>query len=226
VPESMSNPIECVHINTIGTLNVLAAAAEAKVKKLCFSSSCAVYGDSPENPKHEDMLPQPESPYAETKLAGEYYCDMYTQQRWLETACLRYFNVYGPRQDPNSAYAAAIPIFAKRAIENKALTIFGDGEQTRDFINVKDVVAANVFLATHKAATGVFNVGSGTSVCINDLAQRIRENVNPDVAIEYAPERPGDIKHSSAAIDKLKTLGWQPQTAFVQGLKGTLEYFK
>ena len=226
VPESMANPIECVHTNTIGTLNVLAAAAEANVKKLCFSSSCAVYGDSPENPKHEDMLPQPKSPYSETKLAGEHYCSMYDEQGWLKTACLRYFNVFGPRQDPTSVYAAAIPIFANRALSGKPLTIFGDGKQTRDFINVKDVVAANVFLAEHPEATGAFNTGSGRSITIEELAEGIVHYLQSDSPIEFAGERPGDIRHSSASIDKFRALGWQPAVDFNTGLHQTLDFFR
>lgn len=226
VPESMANPVECVHVNTIGTLNVLSAAAEAGVKKLCFSSTCAVYGDSPEVPKHEDMTPQPKSPYAETKLSGEHYCAMYDEQDWLNTACLRYFNVYGPRQNPESVYAAAIPIFACRALAGKPVVVFGDGEQTRDFIHVKDVVAANVFLAEHPEATGVFNAGAGRSVTINELARQILQNLETDATLEYADKRPGDIRHSSSSIDKLRALGWEPKTAFSEGLRQTLDHFR
>lgn len=147
VSESMQKPKECVEINTQGTLTVLEEAVRAGAKKLLFSSSAAVYGDSPKLPKTEDMLPEPKSPYAVTKLDGEYYCRMFHNEGWLKTACMRYFNVFGPRQDPKSQYAAAVPIFIDKALRNEPITIFGDGLQTRDFIYVKDVVAANVFLA-------------------------------------------------------------------------------
>ena len=142
VPESMQKPVECNEINTTGTLVVLEEAARAGVKKLVFSSSAAIYGDNPVTPKVETMLPEPKSPYAITKLDGEYYCGMFTREGRLPTACLRYFNVFGPRQDPKSQYAAAVPIFIDRAMKNEPITIYGDGEQTRDFIYVKDIVAA------------------------------------------------------------------------------------
>ncbi|MHC5141574.1 MAG: NAD-dependent epimerase/dehydratase family protein, partial [Planctomycetota bacterium] len=170
VPESMDKPIECVEINTQGTLNVLQEAAAAGVQKLCFSSSAANYGDNPTVPKLETMIPEPKSPYAVTKLDGEYYCKMFSDEGWLQTACMRYFNVFGPRQDPGSAYAAAIPIFIHKAIRNEPITIFGDGEQTRDFIYVKDIVAANVYLAENADLTGVFNVAYGKRQTINDIA--------------------------------------------------------
>ncbi len=148
VPESMQKPVECNEINTTGTLVVLEEAARAKVKKLVFSSSAAIYGDNPVTPKIETMLPEPKSPYAITKLDGEFYCGMFAGEGRLATACLRYFNVFGPRQDPKSQYAAAVPIFIDRAVKHQPITIYGDGEQTRDFIYVKDIVAANVFFAT------------------------------------------------------------------------------
>ena len=161
VPESMQKPVECAETNTIGTLVVLEEAARAKVKKLVLSSSAAIYGDNPVVPKIETMLPEPKSPYAISKLDGEFYCRMFAAEGRLQTACLRYFNVFGPRQNPRSQYAAAVPIFIDRALKNKPITIFGDGEQTRDFIYVQDVVAANVFFATQSPATGVFNVACG-----------------------------------------------------------------
>ena len=145
VPESMAKPIECNEINTTGTLVVLEEAAKAGVKKLILSSSAAIYGDNPVVPKVETMLAEPKSPYAITKLDGEFYCKMFADEGRLPTACLRYFNVFGPRQDPQSQYAAAVPIFIDRAVKNLPITIYGDGEQTRDFIYVKDIVAANVF---------------------------------------------------------------------------------
>ncbi|MFZ9011629.1 MAG: SDR family oxidoreductase [Anaerohalosphaeraceae bacterium] len=225
VPESMDKPIECVEINTQGTLNVLQEAAAAGVQKLCFSSSAANYGDNPTVPKLETMIPEPKSPYAVTKLDGEYYCKMFSDEGWLQTACMRYFNVFGPRQDPGSAYAAAIPIFIHKAIRNEPITIFGDGEQTRDFIFVKDIVAANVYLAEHADLTGVFNVAYGKRQTINDIAKKIIQLTNSSSKIEYAPPRAGDVKHSQASIDKITQAGFTPGASFDEGLLKTIEYF-
>ena len=218
VPESMDKPIE-------GTLNVLQEAASAGVKKLCFSSSAANYGDNPTVPKLETMIPEPKSPYAVTKLDGEYYCKMFSNEGWLQTACMRYFNVFGPRQDPGSAYAAAIPIFIHKAIRNESLTIFGDGEQTRDFIFVKDIVAANVYLAEQADLTGVFNVAYGKRQTINDIAKKIIQLTNSTAQIQYAAPRAGDVKHSQASIDKITQAGFTPGANFDEGLRKTIEYF-
>lgn len=224
VPESMEKPVECVRINTEGTLIVLEEAAAAGVKKLCFSSSAAVYGDNPEVPKKETMIPEPKSPYAVTKLDGEYYCDIFTREGKLQTACLRYFNVFGPRQDPGSAYAAAVPIFTSKAVSNEAVKIFGDGEQTRDFIYVKDIAAANAFMA-QSDFTGVYNVAYGKRITINDLVKMIKNITNSNSEIIYADERPGDVKHSMASIDKLLATGFTPSGDFSKGLGNTIEYF-
>ncbi|MBO4345347.1 MAG: SDR family oxidoreductase [Victivallales bacterium] len=226
VPESMGKPVECVEINTIGTLNVLEAAARAGVRKMTLSTSAAIYGDNPVVPKREDMFPEPKSPYAETKLSGEYYCGIYTKEGRLDTACLRYFNVFGPRQDPKSQYAAAIPIFISKALRNEPITIFGDGEQTRDFIYVKDIAAANAFFATESPETGVFNVAYGGRISINDLAKKIIAILGSKSEIIYKPERPGDVKHSTAAIDKLKKAGFTPSSNFDKGLEATVDFFK
>ena len=226
VPESMGKPVECVQINTIGTLNVLEAAAQAGVKKMTLSTSAAIYGDNPIVPKREDMFPEPKSPYAETKLSGEYYCGIYTKEGRLNTACLRYFNVFGPRQDPKSQYAAAIPIFISKALRNEPITIFGDGEQTRDFIYVKDIAAANAFFATESPETGVFNVAYGGRITINDLAKKIIAILGSKSEIVYKPVRAGDVKHSSAAIDKLRKAGFKPTSDFDKGLEATVAFFK
>ena len=159
------------------------------MKKLVFSTSAAIYGDNPVVPKVETMLPEPKSPYAITKLDGEFYCKMFADEGRLPTACLRYFNVFGPRQDPKSQYAAAVPIFIDRAVKNQPITIYGDGEQTRDFIYVKDIVAANVFFATQSPATGVFNVAYGQRITINELAETICRSAVSSSTIQYAPER-------------------------------------
>ncbi len=225
VPESMTKITECVDINDTGMIVVLEEAARAGVKKLCFSTSAAIYGDNPEVPKRETMFPEPKSPYAITKLDGEYYCKMFTDTGKLQTACLRYFNVFGPRQDPKSAYAAAVPIFTAKAVANEPLTIFGDGEQTRDFIYVKDIVAANVFMATHEF-TGVYNIAYGGRITINDLAKEIIRLTGSTSQIQYLPERAGDVKHSMAAVDKLKGTGFVPQHSFKEGLAETIRYFQ
>ena len=225
VPESMEKPHECVEINAQGTLTVLQEAAEAGVKKLCLSSSAAIYGDNPTVPKLEEMFPEPKSPYAVTKLDGEYYCKMFADEGWLDTACLRYFNVFGPRQDPASQYAAAIPIFIYKAIRNEPIVIFGDGEQTRDFIFVKDIAAANVYLAEHAEFTGVYNVAYGKKQTIEDVAKEIIRLTGSSSKIEYAPTRAGDVKHSQACIDRLVATGFMPGADFQNGLKQTIDFF-
>ncbi len=226
VPESMDKPQECVEINTQGTLNVLQEAADAGVKKLCFSSSAANYGDNPTVPKVETMIPEPKSPYAVTKLDGEYYCGIFTEEGWLNTACMRYFNVFGPRQDPKSQYAAAVPIFIQRAVNNQTITIFGDGQQTRDFIYVKDIAAANVFMATNEQYTGVYNVAYGQRQTIQQVAEKIIELTGSSSKIEHGPVRAGDVKHSQAGIDKLLATGFTPGGKFDKGLDQTIDFFK
>jgi UDP-glucose 4-epimerase len=226
VPESMARPVECNEINTVGTLVVLEEAAKAGVRKLVFSSSAAIYGGNPVVPKVETMPADPKSPYAITKLDGEFYCRMFADEGRLSTACLRYFNVFGPRQDPKSQYAAAVPIFIDRALKNQPITIYGDGEQTRDFIYVKDVVAANAFFATQSPATGVFNVACGRDITIKDLTQKICALTGSKSEIRHAPERAGDVKHSLAAIDKLRAAGFTPTSNFAEGLAATIPFFK
>ena len=226
VPESMRQPIECVEINSVGTLLVLEEAARAGVKRLILSSSAAIYGDDPATPKVETMLPGPKSPYAITKLDGEYYCKMFTDEGRVQTACLRYFNVFGPRQDPGSQYAAAVPIFINQAVNNEPITIFGDGEQTRDFIYVKDIVAANAFFAAQSCATGVFNVAYGRRITINELAGNICRLTGSSSQVRHAEPRAGDVRHSLASIEKLRGAGFDPQSDLAQGLQHTIEFFK
>ncbi len=225
VPESMQKPVECNEINTTGTLVMLEEAARANVKKLVFSTSAAIYGDNPVTPKVETMLPEPKSPYAVTKLDGEFYCGMFTREGRLPTACLRYFNVFGPRQDPKSQYAAAVPIFMDRAVKGEPITIYGDGEQTRDFVFVKDIAAANAFFAAQSPATGVFNVACGQRITINELAKTICQLTNSTSEIRHAPVRSGDVKHSLASIEKLRAAGFAPTNDFAAGLKATIQFF-
>ena len=224
VPESMFKIEECVDINVNGLLVVLEESAKAGVEKLCFSSSAAIYGDNPVVPKVETMLPEPKSPYAITKLDGEFYCNLFTQNGKLKTACLRYFNVFGPRQDPKSAYAAAVPIFTAKAVAGEDITVFGDGEQTRDFIYVKDIVEANVFMAEHDF-TGVYNIAYGGSITINDLVARIVKVTNSRSRIVHLDERPGDVKHSMAAVDRLRSTGFRPKHSFDAGMEETIRFF-
>jgi UDP-glucose 4-epimerase len=226
VPESMAKPGECVDINVHGLLNVLEEGSSAAVRKLVFASSAAVYGDNPVVPKVETMLPEPMSPYAITKLDGEYYLDLFRREGRLETAALRFFNVFGPRQDPKGAYAAAVPIFIEMAVRGEDLTVFGDGTQTRDFIYVKDIVGALAFAAETPAVTGVFNAGYGGQITINELAAQIIAQAATSSIIHHAPERPGDVKHSRASADKLLTAGWMPRHTLEQGLTHTFEFFK
>jgi UDP-glucose 4-epimerase len=224
VPESMQKPVEAEEINVIGTLIVLEEAAAAGVRKLCLSTSAAIYGDNPEVPKREGMVPEPKSPYAITKLTDEYYCDLFAREGRLATACLRYFNVFGPRQDPRSQYAAAVPIFVSKALRHEPITIFGDGEQTRDFIYVKDIAAANAHFA-QSAPTGVYNVAYGGRITINDLARHILRLTGSRSEIQHLPERAGDVKHSMACVDRLRATGFVPTSDFDAGLAATIEFF-
>lgn len=226
VPESMSKPIECNEINAVGTLVILEEAARAKVKKVVLSSSAAIYGDNPVMPKLETMLAEPKSPYAITKLDGEFYCKMFADEKRVQTVCLRYFNVFGPRQDPGSQYAAAVPIFIERALKHEPITIYGNGEQTRDFIYVKDVAAANVFFATQSEATGVFNVAYGHRITINDLAKMICELAGSRSVIKHASERTGDVKNSMADVSKLLAAGFTSHNNFADGLAATIQFFQ
>jgi UDP-glucose 4-epimerase len=226
VPESMAKPGECVNINVHGLLNVLEEAAAAGVKKLVFASSAAIYGDNPTVPKLETMYPEPKSPYAITKLDGEYYLNMFRAEGRLETAAIRFFNVFGPRQDPKGAYAAAVPIFIEKAVKGEDITVFGDGEQTRDFIYVKDIVGALTFAAETPGVTGVFNAGYGGQITINKLANQIIANAGTASKVLHAPERAGDVKHSRASADKLLAAGWKPRHTLEEGLAATFDFFK
>ncbi len=226
VPESLLKPYETVEINVGGLLNILEAARKFGVKKVIHASSAAIYGDNPEQPKSISMKPEPKTPYAITKLDGEYYLRMYAEEYGLNTTSLRFFNVYGPRQDPKSQYAAAIPIFIHNAVNNLDITIYGDGEQTRDFVFVKDVVQAGVKAIGFDGKGEVFNVATGKSVSINEIAQTIIKLIDSKSKIIYEDERPGDIKYSSASIDEtVKLLNYSPEYSLNDGLKETVNYF-
>lgn len=223
VPESMDNPIKCVSTNINGTLNVLKAAAENNVNKVIFSSSCSVYGDPAISPTPESAPTDPMSPYALSKLDGEYYMRMLSNVWGIECGVMRYFNVYGPRQNPKSQYAAAIPIFITLALAGKEIQIYGDGTQSRDFVFVKDVVRANVHMMTH--GPGPFNVGTGESITIQELAENIvRETGSTSKIVNVAP-RAGEVLHSCADVSKINTDGFKINTVLKDGLRETIEFF-
>ncbi|MES2659787.1 MAG: NAD-dependent epimerase/dehydratase family protein [Verrucomicrobiota bacterium] len=226
VPESMTNPHECLEINGLGLLHVLETASTAGVKKVILASSAAVYGDNPVVPKIETMLPEPKSPYAITKLDGEYYLEMFRSEGKLDTASLCFFNVFGPRQYPKSAYAAAVPIFMQNAFAGEDLTIFGDGEQTRDFVHVRDIAAALAHVASRPDLHGSFNVGYGNSMTVNQLAEDIIRLAGSSSKIIHLPERTGDVKHSRASIDRLLASGFRHVSSLEQGLAETLAFFR
>jgi UDP-glucose 4-epimerase len=221
VHKSIENPLATNDVNVTGALNVLLAARDSGVKKVAFASSAAVYGDTTSTTQKEDMMPNPQSLYAVTKLVGEYYCRVFQTVYGLPTVSLRYFNVYGPMQDPNSEYAAVIPRFAKRLSEGKPPIIYGDGEQTRDFVFVSDVVRANI-LAAESEATGVCNIGQGQSIAINELATLITGIMNKSPGIIYEEVRVGDIRHSLADISRAGLFGYRPQYDLEQGLRKTI----
>jgi UDP-glucose 4-epimerase len=226
VLESLQKPHECAEINARGTAIILEEAARARVKKLIFSSSAAIYGDNPTIPSIERMPAEPKSPYATSKYEGERHCRSFTGEGRLPTVCLRYFNVFGPYQNPGSEYAAAVPAFIEKAIRTEPITIFGDGWQTRDFIYVKDVVAANSFFALKSQAAGIFNVGCGRQITITDLALTIRNLIKSSSTINYGPERPGDLKHSVAGMNKTQRAGFKPACDLAGGLRATIEFFR
>ncbi|RZN44084.1 MAG: SDR family oxidoreductase [Methanosarcinales archaeon] len=225
VQRSVEDPVLANEVNICGTLNVLVAARDAGVAKVMYASSSAAYGDMPELPKREDMTPDPKSPYAVAKLTGEYYCGVFNEIYGLKTVALRYFNVYGPRQDPASDYAAVIPNFVNRILEGKAPTIYGDGEQTRDFTFVRDVVQANV-RAMESDATGVFNVAAGTRISINDLAGMIMGLIGNQMDCVHEAPRAGDVRDSLGDISKAYAgFGYVPRYGMEDGLKETITWF-
>jgi len=226
VPRSIINPIKSNHANINGTLNVLIAAKDNNVKKVIYSSSSSVYGDTPTLPKKEDMKPCPLSPYAVGKLTSEYYCQVFTEVYYLPTICLRYFNVYGPHQDKKSEYAAVIPKFITSVLNNNSPVIFGNGKQTRDFTFVKDAVNANI-LAAESKETGVFNIAYGKRISINKLAKSIMNIIGKQIKPKYTAPRSGDILHSLADISKAKRkLGYVPKIEIKEGLEETITWFQ
>jgi nucleoside-diphosphate-sugar epimerase len=229
VPRSVANPQLTNEANITGTVNLLVAARDAKCQRVIFSSSSSVYGDTPTLPKHEDMTPKPLSPYAVHKITGEYYCRIFWQLYGLETVSLRYFNVFGPRQDPESQYAAVIPRFITAILADKPPTIFGDGKQSRDFSHVEDVVAANVAAceAPKEALGESFNIACGGRITLLDLVAAINRITGKNVQPRFDPPRPGDILHSQADIGKAaKLLGWTPRVDFQDGIEKAVAWYR
>ena len=226
VPRSVADPTRTNEVNVGGTLNVLWAAKKCDVPAVVTASTSAIYGDDPVFPKRETMAPMPLSPYAVSKLAGEYYGKVFTDLYGVRTVFLRYFNVYGPRQDPNSEYAAVIPKFITRLLGDNPPIIYGDGEQTRDFISVADVVRANI-LAMESDASGIFNVAGGRRISLNQLAAILAEITGVNHRPVYEPPRPGDVRDSLAEITRAEeAFGFSPRRTLEEGLRETVAWFR
>jgi nucleoside-diphosphate-sugar epimerase len=225
---SVQDPIGSNRANIDGTLNTLVAARDEGVKRFVYASSSAAYGPGPELPKVETLPPDPISPYAIGKLTGEFYCQAFYRLYGLPTICLRYFNVFGPRQDPDSEYAAVIPKFITRLLKGERPVIYGDGEQSRDFTYVDNVVHANILaLEAGKGFGEMMNAACGERFTLNELFRRLCEIIGADCEPVYEPERPGDVKHSHADISKARSLlGYEPLVSFEEGLRRTVAYFR
>jgi UDP-glucose 4-epimerase len=222
----VKDPLASNEANISGTLNVLVAARSCGVRKIVYASSSSVYGDTPTLPKHENMVPDPKSPYAVTKLAGEQYLRVFHDLFGLNTVSLRYFNVFGPRQDPNSEYSAVIPKFITRILRKESPLIHGDGSQTRDFTYVKDVAQANI-RAMDSSGQGIFNIAYGNRISLTDLASTIMEIIGEQVSLEYGPSRAGDIHDSLAAISAAQeAFGYSPKYTVKTGLMETVQWYQ
>lgn len=230
VAQSVEEPLVSHAVNVTGTINVLLAARDAHVRRVVLAGSTAVYGDTPHLPNHEDLLPRPLSPYAVGKLAAEEYCKAFRATYGFETVVLRYFNIFGPRQDPASQYSAAIPKFIVAALGGGSPRIYGDGEQTRDFVFVANVVVANMLACqapSARAAGRVFNIGTGNAVSVNDLWRRVQEATGVRRAPTHVDPRPGEIRHSYAAIERAtQDLGYTPSVDFAEGLRRTVQFYR
>lgn len=224
VKKSVEDPLRTNVAGIDGTLNVLIAARDAGVGHVVQASSAAVYGSSPQLPKKEDMLPEPMSPYAVSKLAAEHYAHVFQELYGLKTVSLRYFNVFGPKQDPSSEYSGVISRFVSTLLSDKQPVIYGDGEQTRDFVYVRDVVSANILAG--RAAPGVYNIATGKSISLNTLITVIEKILGKDVAARYEPVRDGDIRHSLADISRAKGIGYAPRYDLEEALLETINWLK
>ncbi|HEU4859828.1 MAG TPA: NAD-dependent epimerase/dehydratase family protein, partial [Chitinophagaceae bacterium] len=230
VPRSVKDPITTHEVNATGTLNIFNAAREKKIKRVVYAASSSTYGDHPGLPKVEDKIGSPISPYGVTKLVNELYAKVFAELYDMEFIGLRYFNVYGPQQNPGGPYAAVIPLFIKSLLENKSPTINGAGDSSRDFTFVEDVVQANLlamFAENTKAVNQVYNIAKGEQTTLNELFNMLREISGNDIKPTHGPERNGDIKHSLADITKAKQLlGYDPATAPIEGLRKTFDWYK
>ncbi len=227
VGRSVNDPLATNSANVEGTLNVLVAAKDEGVGRVVYASSSSVYGDQPTVLKKESMKPNPLSPYAVSKLAGEHYCGVFYRIYGLETVALRYFNVFGPRQDPSSQYSAVMPRFITAIRKGESPVIFGDGKQTRDFTFVGNVVSANMLAMSAKGAAGeVFNIACGQRVSVNELIKKLNRIMGKEIKPKYEKPRPGDVKDSLADISKARrVLGYKPLLGFDEGLRRTVEWF-
>jgi UDP-glucose 4-epimerase len=228
VPRSINDPITSNQVNVEGTLNILNAARDTGVRRVTYASSSSIYGENPALPKREDMMPQPISPYAVSKLAGEKYCQVFARTYGLETVCLRYFNVFGPGQDPKSQYAAVVPRFITAFLDGARITVDGDGEQSRDFTFIENVVQANLLAATATGASGeVFNIACNARMTLNQMLHHICTFTETDTEIVYGPSRPGDVKHSQADIQKAREiLRYEPTFTAEMGLRLSVEWYR
>ncbi|TSC70877.1 MAG: UDP-glucose 4-epimerase [Parcubacteria group bacterium Gr01-1014_46] len=229
VPRSVDDPIKTNNANILGTLNMLVASRDAKVKRFIYAASSSAYGDSKVMPKEESMGTAPKSPYAIQKLTGEEYCQVFYKLYGLETVCLRYFNVFGPNQDPESVYSAVIPLFIKKIMRNESPVIFGDGTTSRDFTFVENNVDANIraCVAPSIVSGEVINIACGYEISLNELVQKINKEFGTNIKPIYKDERVGDVKHSLADITKAeKLLGYKPIVNFDDGLRKTIEFYK
>lgn len=228
VPRSIVEPVMTSEVNVMGSIKLLTAASNAKVRRLVYAASSSAYGDQPVAVKHEGLLPSPLSPYAAAKLAVEYFCQAYSVSMGLEAVGLRYFNVFGPRQDPKSQYSAVIPLFTTAVIEGRQPTVYGDGQQTRDFTFVENNVRANILAATtaKPVAGRIVNVACGTSYSLLDLLRVINEVLGKNVEPIFAPARVGDVKHSLADISAAReAIGYDVSVSFDEGLRRTVEWY-
>jgi UDP-glucose 4-epimerase len=228
VPRSLRAPVPSHDANATGTLQVLEAARRCGVRRVVYAASSSAYGEPPSLPVVETMAPAPLSPYAVSKLTGEYYCRVYARVFGVETVALRYFNVFGPRQDPNSQYAAVIPRFITSALENRPPTVYGDGEQSRDFCFIDNVIEANLRAADAAGASGkVFNIACGKGTSLNRVLALLGESLGRPIVANYEPARAGDVLHSLADISQAKALlGYTASVNFVSGLERTLAWYR
>ncbi len=228
VPRSVEFPREANEANVTGTLNMLLAARDAGVRRFVYSASSAAYGDTPTLPKIENMAPAPLSPYAVSKLAAEYYCACFSHVYGLETVSLRYFNVFGPRQDPNSAYAAAIPAFVSRMVRGERPIVFDDGEQSRDFCYIENVLSANLLaLEADKLSGETVNIACGERVTLNQIIAQINRHLGTNIEPEYQAPRPGDVRHSLADINAAeRVIGYKPLVMFDEGLERSINWYR